>query len=457
MIEVKHDHKLTFPTIELPMIHEDEKNGYSPLKQTNIEGVLVPLIRYNNYTITFDTIIRMRLRCQTVPTINVVFMDSYGIIKTLDSPGVDSMLYLQILPPFDNAYKKIQLGFRVTNVKVNDSVISLTGRYYVPGLTDVVMKPYGFLSTYDLFEKVSNEYKLGFCSNVSGLDDERYIYNANNNVVAFLNNEIQYSGMAGGEDKDSNKHVFDWWIDFWNNINFVDVYKEYNTIVPDDELYIWTSTNKGNDANPDFTAEPYKQMAYFCNHPMVADSELFIFQYTPKTMAGSNTDVNFEVYLLNKLDRQSTLIQDGDVHENTTTGYLYGGEVFGDFDYLTKKASRSIFLNKITSQTIEVSLHRPVLGLMKGGHVNIYWFDTNNIIIDNIDTSDVESNISLPPDLEIGDDHYKINRSVSGQYYIYDIDYGYDGSRGWDVKYTLSRPADQINRKNEPSKETFMH
>ena len=166
MIEVKHDPKIEFPTIEIPMLHEDEENPYSPIKQTNVEGVLVPLFRYNNYTITFDNVVRMKLTCDNVPRITVVFLDSYGIIKPLDTPGVDSVLYLQILPPFDDAYKKIQLGFRITNVKIKGSLVSLSGSYYVPKIEQNVMKPYGFLSTYDLFEKVSNEYGLGFCSNV---------------------------------------------------------------------------------------------------------------------------------------------------------------------------------------------------------------------------------------------------------------------------------------------------
>ena len=53
MIEVKHDHKLKFPTIEVPKYNESDDEGPNIARQTNIEGVLVPLFRFNNLTITF--------------------------------------------------------------------------------------------------------------------------------------------------------------------------------------------------------------------------------------------------------------------------------------------------------------------------------------------------------------------------------------------------------------------
>lgn len=449
MIEVKHDPKIEFPTIEIPMLHEDEENPYSPIKQTNVEGVLVPLFRYNNYTITFDNVVRMKLTCDNVPRITVVFLDSYGIIKPLDTPGVDSVLYLQILPPFDDAYKKIQLGFRITNVKIKGSLVSLSGSYYVPKIEQNVMKPYGFLSTYDLFEKVSNEYGLGFCSNVSGTQDERYIYNANKKPLSFLNDEIVYAG--------EKEHVFEWWVDFWNNINLVDIYKEYTKPVPDDELLIWITDNLSQSANPDSSnPEPYQQSAVLCNIPAMAPTDLFIRDYTPKVSAGGTTDMNFEVYMLDKQDRYSTLIQDGDVKKNIVENYEYGGEIFGDFDYLTRRATRNMFIRKINSQVIEVKTKNPLLGLMKGGHINMLWYDTNNIIIDKYITDEVESNIPVGDDFVIGDDKYKINKTISGQYYISNITYEYDGEQGWVTTYILSRSADMINRVNEPAKETFM-
>ena len=449
MIEVKQDHKLQFPTIEVPKYNESDDEGANIAKQTNIEGVFVPLFRFNNLTITFEMVQNMKLTCTRVPEIHVEIKDFLDFIKIMDTPGLDNILYMQILPPFDDAYKKIQLGFRITNVKIKGSLVSLSGSYYVPKIEQNVMKPYGFLSTYDLFEKVSNEYGLGFCSNVSGTQDERYIYNANKKPLSFLNDEIVYAG--------EKEHVFEWWVDFWNNINLVDIYKEYTKPVPDDELLIWITDNLSQSANPDSSnPEPYQQSAVLCNIPAMAPTDLFIRDYTPKVSAGGTTDMNFEVYMLDKQDRYSTLIQDGDVKKNIVENYEYGGEIFGDFDYLTRRATRNMFIRKINSQVIEVKTKNPLLGLMKGGHINMLWYDTNNIIIDKYITDEVESNIPVGDDFVIGDDKYKINKTISGQYYISNITYEYDGEQGWVTTYILSRSADMINRVNEPAKETFM-
>ena len=142
--------------------------------------------------------------------------------------------------------------------------------------------------------------------------------------------------------------------------------------------------------------------------------------------------------------------------KNIVENYEYGGEIFGDFDYLTRRATRNMFIRKINSQVIEVKTKNPLLGLMKGGHINMLWYDTNNIIIDKYITDEVESNIPVGDDFVIGDDKYKINKTISGQYYISNITYEYDGEQGWVTTYILSRSADMINRVNEPAKETFM-
>lgn len=449
-IVVKHDHKLVFPSISVPMYSEDNADPNSmDIKQTVVEGILVPLFRYNNMTITFEMVASMTLRCSTVPTISLTFNDSVGMIKTLDTPGHDNILYLQMLPPHDNTYKKVHLAFYVTNVKIRGSRVTLTGTYYIPGLFNNTMKPYGMLSTYDLFERISNEYSLGFCSNVDGTSDERYIYNPNGTLVGLLDDEIAF---AGGEN---SKQVFTWWIDLWNNINLVDIYKEYTTIMNEDEMQIWVGDNYNDSTGTDDTGAN-TQIAAFCNHPGMSSSPTYIFDYTPKLNANTGTDINFEVYGMDKKDRYSTLIQDGDANGMPFTKYSYGGEVFGSYDYLTHRATRNFLLDKINEQVIEVTIHSPLIALMKGSHANVWWYDMNNIYMENIDQSDIRSNIPLPDADSIDKtDSYIINKTISGQYLITDVVYRYNAGT-WDIKYTLCRSAESIQRVNPPSKETFM-
>ena len=162
---------------------------------------------------------------------------------------------------------------------------------------------------------------------------------------------------------------------------------------------------------------------------------------------------------MDKLNASSTFIQDGDVHNDIFTKYQYGGELFGDFDYLSQRACRNMFLNKINSQCIEVTIHSPMLGLIKGDHVNLWWYDIANKTAENLDTSSITSNTAIPDDTDnkLGDEVSAIiNKTISGQYYIVDVEFNYLGDMVWNNKYILSRSAEDIQRINPPSNETFM-
>jgi len=450
MIEVKHDPKIKFPEIKVPQYYGDIDDGPNIIRQVNMEGILVPLIRFNNLVITFEMVSSMRLTNNILPTISLEIDDYLELIRILDQPQRDNILYLQILPPFDNAYKKIQLSFYITQTSITGNRVSMSGIYYIPGLYDNVMKPYGILSTYGLFEKISNDYSLGFCSNVSNIEDERYIYNPNKRIDEFLNDEVQF---AGGD-----KHVFTWWIDFWNNINLVDLYQAYNERVSEEKLQVWISDNfKATDTEE---TKPYKQVAAFSNLPAFVASPLYTPTYTPVLNTVMVTDKNFEIHKIKDDELSSTVIQDGDVHNDIFMNYEYGGEVFGDFDYLSQRACRGMLLNKINSQCIKITSYLPLLGLMKGGYVNVWWYDIDSLISPTTNQDDINTNIDVPQGAETtlnsSESNITLNKTVSGQYYIVNIEYLYTGHRNWEVNYTLSRSAEYIQTLNPPTNETFM-
>ena len=449
MIEVKHDHKLNFPTIEVPMTREGGA-GTGPeqdsvVKQSDVEGILAPLLRYNNMSITLDQIRRLRLSGGSVPYIDVEIKDSMNLIKDLDAPGMDNFLYLQILPPFDDAYKKVQLRFQITSSHIEYGTVYLSGVYYLPHLYDRDMKAYGMVSTYQLFEEISNKHSLGFCSNVEDTQDKRFIYNPNIDDISLLNQQITYAG--------NDKHVFEWWIDFWNNINLVDIYNEYTTIYPDDDLKIWIDSvffvHDQDNKN-----EPELRTATFTNSPIMFMDPLYIRTYKPIT-GTTQTDQIVDVYSINNQEVTTSLIQDGDVKYNTQVNYNYGGEYFGNFDYLTRSYTRNLFLSKLYSQSIEVHLCKPLLGIFRGSKVNLLWYNVNSYMTADMDTTDIESNIPLPDDsynVRNSEMTYVLDRTVSGQYYISDITIEYEEGK-WDTTVILNRSAEDINKVNPPDEE----
>jgi hypothetical protein len=182
---------------------------------------------------------------------------------------------------------------------------------------------------------------------------------------------------------------------------------------------------------------------------------MYIFDYTPIVNSYGATDRNFEIFRIDEQDRISTLIQDGDIRNDVFRSYEYGGELFGKYDYLTQCATRNMFLGKIYGQTIEVSSSLPILGLMKGGHVNLWWYDVNNYMTSDADNNDINSNIPLPGNMKDEDNTFIINKTISGQYYILGTELEYSGIE-WDCRFKLSRSADSIQRINPPSNDAFM-
>lgn len=446
MINVKKDSSLQFPSIEIPMTNEPTADNQSEQtrQQTKVDGVLVPIIKINDIVIDGRQVSHMKLRLDETPVLDITIKDEFGILKTLDNPDNDSRLQLQILAPYDDTYKKINLMFYVDRCTLSDYEIRIHGVYDVPHLYDKVLKAYGKISSYDLFETIASDYSLGFASNVNGTEDERYIYNPNMNAIQLMNQEIQFSGLS---DDNSEPHVFDWWIDQWNCLNFVDLYTEYKEKVPEKDMQIWSNSRmKASSSDEDY--KPEKMLAMFTNNPQFMSNDLYISNYKTLVNLATATDVCFEVYDMLDLSKLTTTIMDGDVHNNIRIKYNYGGELFGDYDYLTKRACRSIFRDKIESQQLEVSVTSPIFSLPRGHKVDLFWYDVNeNLTADEQleRNKEIQSNIDLPNSVICQDAKFIINKTISGQYYIMYEEIEYDHGR-WNHLFRIGRYADQIEK-----------
>ena len=91
----------------------------------------------------------------------------------------------------------------------------------IPGWRDTIMKAYGKITTYEFAEQIAKNSKLGFCSNIDNTTDKRWIYIANDTASNSLTREVS---LGGNKDQ-----LLDWWIDYWNYVNLVDVSERYNS------------------------------------------------------------------------------------------------------------------------------------------------------------------------------------------------------------------------------------
>lgn len=417
--------------------------------QTSVFGIQIPLIMINKTVIDFDCVRFFSLQStHTLPELSLTVEDRFELINNIDKPYTDNEVRIQILPKFENAYKKINLTFYINSINVNGSLISISGTYKLPELTSSQFKTFGEIDTYSLFKKVAQDTKLGFATNITQLSDNRYVYCNNKSLLDILNYEIEYSN--------STEHILDWWIDYWDNINLADVKERYNTIDSDEDLKIWVS-GQVNEVTINNTVEPTQVVAVINNHPSNTSSELFVSSYKNILSTGSSisegTDVVYGVYEDNKSEYTDYLVQDGDIKHDIFLKYNYMGEAYGDYNYILANCLRRSYLKKMNLESIKVTMPTPVIALMRGHKVNFLRYENNDIIENKLKSLEeaglvdrnVESNIPLSK-YDITDDNYtsngnfRLDRTVSGQYLINGVEIIYSDNK-WEYTLTMIKPA----------------
>lgn len=415
--------------------------------QTAVYGIQTPLIMINSTVIDFDAVQLFNLKSVgKLPELTMTVEDRFELINNIDKPGNDNEVRVQIIPRFDNAYKKIDLTFFITNIQVSGKLIRLNCTYKLPELTSSQFKVFGEIDTYNLFKDIATETKLGFATNLSTLDDSRYTYCDNKSYFELMSSEIEFSNAS--------EHIIDWWIDLWDNINLVDVKERYNAIDNDDDMMIWIA-GQVNEVTVDNEVQPQQVVASINNFPGFNSSELFVKKYDiinkPGMHYSMGSDKVYGIYEDSNKDCLDYLIQDGDIKQDIFTKYDYIGENYGDYNYLLAKQLRAGYLQKISTETINVTLQSPLLGLMRGHRVNFIRYINDDKVEDRMNALEkagaidrnVESNIPLSG-YDVADDTgngtYRVDKTVSGQYLILGVNITYSGN-GWDYVLTLTKPA----------------
>lgn len=456
-ITLEFDNTLQQSDIIMPLLSSSKKeagdnyvNDLTDKAQTSVFGIKVPIIMINSTVIDFDAVKYFSLKSEgVVPELVITVEDKYELINNIDKPGSDNEVRIQILPQFDDTYKKINLTFYISNIKVTGSMIRLVCIYKLPSLTSSRFESFGKINTYSLFKNIATETKLGFASNIKVSEDSRYIYCDNKSFLELLNDEIHYSKLEEG--------ILDYWIDLWNNINLADIKERYDVVESEEDMPLWIS-GQVNDVTTDIEQIPIKTSAVIDNHPGHNMSEIFVKNYSIVNNSGlqysKGTDRVYAIYEEEKDEYLDYLIQDGDTKKDIFTKYEYLGESYGEYNYLLSKCMRQTFLQKINSEQIKVTLQAPLIGLMRGHKVNFIRYINDDKIenkmktLENANVIDrkVESNISLDKYEINGDEmdgNYRLDRTSSGQYLISGINIIYTNN-AWDYILTLIRPKINI-------------
>jgi hypothetical protein len=454
IVTLEFDNTLEKSEIVMPLISsskdeagDDYMNTATDKAQTAVFGIQVPLIMINNTIIDFDAIQYFNLKSVgRLPEVVLTVLDRYELINNIDKPSLDNEVRIQLLPKFDDAYKKIDLTFYISGIQTIGQVIRITGTYKSTKLMSSQFKSYGNIDTYSLFKQIATETQLGFATNIAQGNDTRYAYCDNKSLYDLMDSEILYANATD--------HIMDWWIDLWDNINLVDVKERYNSVDSNEDMQIWVA-GQVNETNAGVDVIPSQVTATITNFPGVNMTELFVKDYIINTKPGINlssgSDRVFAVYEDIKFEHFDHFVQDGDVKNDIFAKYEYVGENYGEYNYMISKCLRDSFLQKINSETITTVLQSPLLALMRGHKVNFIRYVNDDMLeskmkaLEDVGVIDrnIETNISLSEyeiDGKSANGSFRIDKTCSGQYLITGVDIIYNNN-AWDYKLTLAKPA----------------
>ena len=442
VINLVFDNQLQQTPIEVPLQAPPTEDGdnITQVNQVMVHGVCTPVVSVCGIVFDFNKVIKMTLYDNDrLPSLDLIIDDSEQLLASISNPKSDNEIRLQILPPFEDAYKKIDLTFYINNIDVRGSKVLISAIYKIPDIYISRLKSFGEVNTYNLFKTIASECLLGFASNCEENDaDKRFIYCNNISYEDLMNREVR---MASSADD-----VFDYWVDVWNNINYVNLKQRFVDKDAPEDMELWCMTTPGNDVETTNIVQPVLTEAVISNHPVVS-GQLHVINYNISNNIGKNkdkgTDRVFTIYKDGAVI--DSLIEDSNVQNDIFTKYYYLGENIGEYEYLTAISFYDSFSDIINKNTVEVTLSFPMLGIMRGSHVKFMWYDNNFFQKQDIELlgSDIDSEEGDQSEELTDPDKLMINKQISGEYLVHKTILHYNKGR-WRNTLILTRPEDQI-------------
>lgn len=194
-------------------------------KVESLASAEFPLIKINDYFLSRNEIDHLIIDSTgKVPevTLSVSFTDELFLSKNMPMDGDIISIAIQsksdVLKPIRNDY--VITGVRTTRKKTDVASVSMTffGKLFLPGW-DAYMGSESIKGTsMDALKKVATDMGLGFNTNEEDTDDLQIWYSID--TIAEIIDEITERAW---KDEDS---FFDWWIDIYYNLNFVNIQKQ---------------------------------------------------------------------------------------------------------------------------------------------------------------------------------------------------------------------------------------
>lgn len=192
-------------------------------KLSNVAGREFPIIRVGDFFLTVSDIQNMTINIQErIPTIEILFTTPDTNFRSKNMPKDGDIISIFIAPKSETL-SSIRNDYVITYVNVGERSkkgcpITVFGNLFIPGFDADAM--YGTVGTSkSLFKETAKKYGLGFATDDEEETDDSQLWICYGiTPKEFLNNSISHTWK-------DEMSFFDWWIDQYYNLNFINVNK----------------------------------------------------------------------------------------------------------------------------------------------------------------------------------------------------------------------------------------
>lgn len=188
----------------------------------------VPQIYYYGQELPMQYVKKLKIESRDyLPTLHIIYDDVYNILHDIGMPG-DNGKVVVILPSKSDNLSDIFLEFKIISFKTKGIVDNHNKQIEISGILNVEniliknFESFKDKTSFEVCKELAEEIGLGLMSNVTASNDRMTWLNTGMNRYKFLSNEVIKKAWIG-------ESSFVWsFIDFYYNINYVDVEKALN-------------------------------------------------------------------------------------------------------------------------------------------------------------------------------------------------------------------------------------
>lgn len=207
-----------------------------------------PIVYYNGVQIDYKDVEFLQLyTAGNLPTVKLVFRDTLSIMKDRGFPLDDSILTIFINSRTEQL-KAIHLDFKIIKFSAQGRTYTMTASLDANLLYIKKFKSYSNKSSFDTLKEIADEIGLGFNSNIDDTNDSMIWINPGQKTTDFIE-EVTTNSYKSDETYLTS------YIDFFYNLNYVDVGKELARDVSEELGVDDAGLNEIYKKNPDLVSK----------------------------------------------------------------------------------------------------------------------------------------------------------------------------------------------------------